>query len=220
MSEPPHRTRLLLVDDHALFRESIARLLGREPDLDVVGHCGSIKDGLHMLRERPVDLVLLDYDLGPGKGNEFLRLAREAGVDAKMLIVTAGVEPARAAELIRTGISGIFLKRDSAASLAQSIRDIMAGKVSFERQIFEQAVANVESSRLEPQTGTLTDRERQVLTSVFEGLANKEIAARLGVSESSVKATIQQLFAKTGVRTRSQLVRIALERYQDELSGS
>ncbi|PYR33653.1 MAG: hypothetical protein DMF90_20075 [Acidobacteria bacterium] len=89
----------------------------------------------------------------------------------------------------------------------------MAGKVSFERQVFEQAMARVESSRVEPPTSALTDRERQVLTSVFEGLANKEIAARLGVSESSVKATIQQLFAKTGVRTRSQLVRIALERY-------
>ena len=220
MPEPALRTRILLVDDHTLFRESIARLLSREPDLDVVGHCGSIQEGLRILREQPVDLVLLDYDLGQKKGNDFVRAAEEAGANAKMLIVTAGVEPGQAAELIRAGISGIFLKRDSAASLAQSIRDIRAGKVSFDRQIFEQAMASVEHSRAEPQTGGLTDRERQVLTSVFEGLANKEIAARLGVSESSVKATIQQLFAKTGVRTRSQLVRIALERYQDELSGS
>src|SRR5262245_8991635 len=220
MPEPTARTRILLVDDHTLFRESIARLLSREPDLDVVAHCGSIQEGLRTLSERSVDLVLLDYDLGQRKGNDFLRLARDAGVEAKMLIVTAGVDPGRAAELIRAGISGIFLKRDSAASLAQSIRDIMAGKVSFDRQVFEQAMVRVESSRAEPATGALTDRERQVLTSVFEGLANKEIAARLGVSESSVKATIQQLFAKTGVRTRSQLVRIALERYQNELSGS
>ena len=117
MPEPAARTRILLVDDHTLFRESIARLLSREPDLDVVGHCGSIQEGLRTLSERPIDLVLLDYDLGQRKGNDFLRLAREAGVEAKMLIVTAGVDPGRAAELIRAGISGIFLKRDSAASL-------------------------------------------------------------------------------------------------------
>ena len=219
MPETLRRTCVLLVDDHTLFRESIARLLSREPDLDVVGHCGTIQEGLRVLKERPVDLVLLDYDLGQGKGNDFLRLAREAGIDTRMLIVTAGVEPARAAELIRAGISGIFMKRDSAASLAQSIRDIMAGKVSFERQIFEQAMSS-SASAVEPHSNVLTDRERQVLASVFEGFANKEIAAELGVSESSVKATIQQLFAKTGVRTRSQLVRVALERYQDERSDA
>jgi two-component system nitrate/nitrite response regulator NarL len=69
----------------------------------------------------------------------------------------------------------------------------------------------------EPTASQFTDRERQVLSYVFEGLANKEIAERIGVSESSVKATLQQLFSKTGVRTRSQLVRIALEQYKEQL---
>jgi len=72
-------------------------------------------------------------------------------------------------------------------------------------------------TRSEDQSGRFTERERSVLSCVFEGLANKEIAERIGVSESSVKATLQQLFSKTGVRTRSQLVRIALEQYKNEV---
>ena len=112
---------------------------------------------------------------------------------------------------------GFVVSSSSAGSLAQSIRDIMAGKVSFDQELFHQAIAGA----VIPGAGLLrrkfTDRERQVLSYVFEGLANKEIAAPIGVSESSVKATLQQLFAKTGVRTRSQLVRIALERYKHDL---
>ncbi|HEY2150030.1 MAG TPA: response regulator transcription factor, partial [Vicinamibacterales bacterium] len=138
-------------------------------------------------------------------------------VTAKVLIVTAGIQSNEAAELIRRGISGIFLKRDSAASLAQSIRDVMAGKVSFEQGVFQQAMTEVAPMNPAPGGERFTERERQVLSYVFEGLANKEIAGRIGVSESSIKAALQQLFAKTGVRTRSELVRIALERYKNDL---
>ncbi len=217
MPEPAESIRILLVDDHALFRESIARMLSREPDFDVVADCASVEDALVLLRQQPVDLILLDFDLGQRNGMDFMRLAREDDVTAKVLVVTAGVEPAEAAELIRSGISGIFLKRDSPASLVQSIRDVMAGKVSFEHDVFQQAMADAATVSAAPRAEAFTTRERQVLSGVFEGLANKEIAGRIGVSESSVKATLQQLFAKTGVRTRSQLVRIALERYKHEL---
>ena len=125
------------------------------------------------------------------------------------MIVTAGIGSSEMAQLIRAGVSGVFLKRDSADRLAQTIRDVMAGTVSFEQGLFHRAVAGPAFSGPAEQAERFTKRERQVLSFVFEGLANKEIASRLDVSESSVKATLQQLFAKTGVRTRSQLVRIA-----------
>lgn len=217
MPEAAGKTRILLVDDHALFRESIARLLGREPGFEVVGDCASIQDAFVILRRRPVDLVLLDFDLGHHNGGDFMRLAVHEGVKARVLIVTAGIEPDEAAKLIRSGIAGIFLKRDSAASLAQSIRDIMAGKVSFERDVFHHAMTDAGARNSGPEGERFTERERRVLSYVFEGLANKEIAGRIGASESAIKATLQQLFGKTGVRTRSQLVRIALERYKNDL---
>jgi len=209
--------RILLLDDHALFRESVGRLLGVEPGFEVIGLCGTIEEALKVLQRQSIDLVLLDFDLGERDGREFLRLARDRGFNGKILVVTAGVNAAAGAELIRSGISGVFRKHDSAELLAQGIRDVMVGKVWLDQEQLETALRAEAPAPQETSAGRFTQREQQVLSGVFEGLANKQIAARLGVSESSVKATLQQLFSKTGVRTRSQLVRIVLERHRDQL---
>lgn len=216
MPESAAPTAILIIDDHALFRESVARLLDREPDFNVVGHVASVDDAFAILVRQRVDLVLLDFDLGQGDGLDFFRRANQGDVKAKVLIVTAGIEPDEAAALIRAGVSGVFLKRDSAGSLAQIIREVMVGKVSFDQELFAQAMMDTGAPDSGPSDERFSNRERDVLSYVLEGLANKEIAARIGVSESSVKATLQHLFAKTGVRTRSQLVRIALERAKQD----
>lgn len=208
---------ILLLDDHALFRESISRLLSVEPGFDVVAHCGTIEEALAVLRRKSIDLVLLDFDLGEHDGRDFLRLAKEQGFKGKILVVTAGVDAEAVSELIRSGISGVFRKHDSAALLAQGIRDVMAGKVWLDQEQLQTALTTEGSTPQSGGTRRFTERERQVLSFVFEGLANKEIAARIGVSEGSVKSTLQQLFSKTGVRTRSQLVRIVLEQHRDQL---
>jgi len=119
--------------------------------------------------------------------------------------------------VIRSGISGVFRKHDSAALLAQGIREVMAGKVWLDQEQLEAALTSESAAPEEARTRQFTPRQRQVLSFVFEGLVNKEIAHRLGVSGSSVKATLQQLFSKTGVRTRSQLVRVVLEQYRDQI---
>ncbi|MGO4885037.1 MAG: response regulator transcription factor [Bryobacteraceae bacterium] len=211
--------RILVIDDHTLFRESVARLLAAEPGFEIAGHCASVSDALRLIGTTPVDVVLLDYDLGDGKGTEFLAKAEGAGFMGRVLVVTAGVSEMEAAQMIRQGIAGILRKHCSPAALAQSIRDVSGGKDYFEPGYLQSVMAGIAAPAAAPdfQRKKLTDRERQVLQHVFEGLANKEIADRLQVSESSVKATLQQLFSKTGVRTRSQLVRTALENYKDQL---
>jgi DNA-binding NarL/FixJ family response regulator len=208
---------LLLVDDHTLFRESASRLLAAESGFEVIAHCGTIGEALQILRRKAIDVVLLDFDLGEGDGRKFLRLAKDQGFQGKVLVVTAGVDAGVAAELIRSGISGVFLKHDSAALLAEAIRDVFAGKVWLNQEQLQFALRTEVGSSQDNRTRPFTEREQQVLSCVFEGFANKEIAARIGVSESSVKATLQQLFSKTGVRTRSQLVRIVLEQHRDQL---
>jgi DNA-binding NarL/FixJ family response regulator len=208
---------ILLLDDHALFRESVARLLAAEPGFDVAAHCGTIGEALQVLKQKPIDVVLLDFDLGQHDGTEFVRLAATQGFKGKILVVTAGVDQGAATELIRSGISGVFLKRDSAALLVRGIRDVMAGKVCLDQEQLQTAFRTEVGTPQDLRTRPFTEREQQVLSCVFEGLANKEIAVRIGVSESSVKATLQQLFSKTGVRTRSQLVRIVLEQHRDQL---
>jgi DNA-binding NarL/FixJ family response regulator len=209
---------ILLLDDHALFRESLSRLLAVEPGFEVAAHCGTIEEALQVLRQKSIDVVLLDFDLGEHDGREFVRLARVQGFKGKILVVTAGLDQGAATELIHSGISGVFLKRDSAALLAQGIRDVMAGKVWLSQEQLQTALIKTEGATpQENRTKPFTEREQQVLSCVFEGLANKEIADRIGVSESSIKATLQQLFSKTGVRTRSQLVRIVLEQHRDQI---
>ena len=211
--------RILIVDDHALFRESVARLLGAETGFEVAGHCASASGALRALADQSVDILLLDFDLGGENGLDLLRTARQRGFRGKVLVVTAGIDRRRAAELIDSGIGGVFMKHNSAASLARGIRDVMAGLVWLDQELLEGAWAA--GARPAPAAGPrrLTERERQVLSGVFEGLANKQIAGRLGVSESSVKASLQQLFSKMGVRTRSQLVRVVLEHHRNELIG-
>ena len=206
---------ILLLDDHALFHESVARLLSTEPGFEVTAHCGTIDEALAALRERPVDIVLLDFDLGERDGREFLRLAKKQGFNAKTLVVTAGVNKAATSQLLRAGISGIFQKNESAGLLAQGIREVMAGKLWLSQEQLRAALSDETQSEKSPPS--FTEREQQVLTDVFQGLGNKEIAAHLGVSESAIKATLQQLFSKTGVRTRGQLVRIVLEQYRDQI---
>lgn len=218
MPETRGRTiRIVLLDDHALFRESVGRLLGADPEFEIVANCGSMNEALAALSKEAIDIVLLDFDLGQRDGAQFLRSARELGYTGKVLVVTAGVDKDEAALLIRSGVAGIFTKHNSAALLAEGIRDVMAGKVWFDQELLQEAITS-SGPQAANEGGRFTERERLVLSFVFEGLANKEIAERIKVSESAVKATLQQLFAKTGVRTRSQLVRVALEQYKKDVS--
>src|SRR5947209_8331919 len=93
------RLRVLLVDDHALFRESVARVLASEPGLDVA-HCGSIREALTLLAHRPFEVVLLDHDLGTERASQFLPAARQAGFEGRVLIVTASVSDNEARRLM------------------------------------------------------------------------------------------------------------------------
>jgi two-component system, NarL family, nitrate/nitrite response regulator NarL len=213
------KVHILIVDDHALFRESVARLLNAEPDFDVVADCSTTDDALSIISSTQVDLVLLDYDLGRQTGSDFLQEAKLIGFEGKVLIVTAGLSDVEGAELMRLGGAGIFMKHSSAATLSQAIRQVISGGVWFEqeylRRIFDAPLAEKHDQRASKQQ--LSDRERRVLRYILEGLTNKQIADRLDISESSVKANLQQLFDKAGVRTRSQLVRVALEQYRNQL---
>ena len=202
--------QILLVDDHALFREGVARMLGSESGFEIAGDCGSIEEALRAVKEKSIDIVLLDFYLGDRSGKEFLRLAGQHGFTGKVLLVTAGIDEDTTTDLIRAGISGIFLKRDSPSLLAQVIRHVVSGGVWLKHEQLQSAVEAQTQTSAKSQNELFTERERLVLSYVFEGFSNRRIAERIGVSNSSVKATMQQLFSKTGVRTRSQLVRIVL----------
>ena len=202
--------RLLLVDDHPLFREGLGRLLDGEADFEMKAHCGTTAEALDVLSQVEIDVVLLDFDLGDKQGNSFIPSAFQAGYTGKILMVTAGMNAQESSAALRLGATGILLKQSSPAVLAEAIRVVAKGEMWVDRKIIELMAVSLQNDRREARPA-LTHREDQVLQGVFEGLTNKEIAAKIGVSEDSVKATLKSLFIKTGARTRSQLVRIALE---------
>lgn len=213
------KTAILLVDDHSLFRDSLARLLESESDFSVVGSCASIDEALAVLEDKTVDLVLLDYDLGEKQGLSFLDVANKRGFAGRILMVTAGMSEEITLRALNSGCSGVFLKHSPPAQLVEAIHKVMAGEIWLDtsaiRSLISRANGKFEDHR---STISLSERERAVLRSLFEGLTNKEIATRLNVSENVVKWAMQQLFEKTGARTRSQLVRVALERERDWLA--
>jgi len=209
--------RLLLIDDHTLFRESLARLLQSEPGFEVVANCSSLVEAARIVKSREIDMVLLDLDLGTENGADLLDDLQTIGFEGKVILVTAGVNDRDVPGMIRKGIAGIFMKHNPPSLLVQGIRDAMKGAVLFEQDLLRRALEVSEPANSERRHTELTTREKLVLSLVFEGLTNKEVADRIQISESAVKSCLQHLFTKTGVRTRSQLVRVALEKYRDEL---
>jgi len=203
--------RLLLLDDHILFREGLSRLLASESDFDMVGHCGTPAEALVLLDRKSVDVVLLDFDLGDDHGSHFISAARDSSYTGKFLMITAGMTATESSIALQLGASGIFLKHNSPVTLAKAIRLVASGEMWVDPKVIQSMADGVHHREDQAIRKLLTDREQQVLRGIFEGLSNKEIAAQIGVSEGAVKATLQQLFHKTRVRTRSQLVRIALE---------
>jgi two-component system nitrate/nitrite response regulator NarL len=215
------KVRIMMVDDHSLFRESLARLLEADPDFVVVGRCATATEAITTYGETPTDVILLDYDLGEEQGSNFLSKLKSHHRDAKILMVTAGMSDAVTLRIMEEGASGVVLKHSSLDQLVTAIHRVMAGELWLDTGAVRALVAG-KSEQSEPgqRTRSLTQRQLEVLKGILDGLINKEIASKLGISESSVKAVIQELFHKTGVRTRSQLVRIAIEKHSSDWLNS
>jgi DNA-binding NarL/FixJ family response regulator len=187
-------------------------LLQAEPDFKMVGDCSTIAEARAILERESVDLVLLDSDLGNEQGSTFLDSAKNSGYRGKVLMVTAGMPDSLTMRVLEGGAAGIFLKHSPPSHLITAIRKVAAGEAWLDPGAVRSLISGARTKSDEDRAAQpLTTRERNVLKAVFEGLTNKEIAGQFEISESSVKAAMQQLFDKMGVRSRSQLVRIALE---------
>jgi DNA-binding NarL/FixJ family response regulator len=209
------RIRILLIDDHMLFRESLVRLLETDPSFAVMGGYSTVAEGRQVLLNEPIDVVLLDYDLGDEFGTDLLAKLGFRGSDTRVIMVTAGMGSSAALAAVDAGVSGIVLKHSDPRYLIEAIHRVQAGETWWDPGILRNATG-AKGEAAPADVRSLTERQRLVLRSILDGLTNKEIAARLDVSETSVKASIQELFSKAGVRTRGQLVRVAIERYSPD----
>jgi two-component system nitrate/nitrite response regulator NarL len=208
--------KILLVDDHAMFREGVARLLEKEPSVEIVGQCASSAEALANLKSSGANLILLDVDLGADRAIDFILEAQRRGFDGRVLVVTAGVTAAEAVQLVRSGVAGIVHKHQSGSALRESIQRVAQGGVWLEDAYLSALFKTVDRSKPLDKPA-LSEREKKLLRFIFQGLTNKEIGGELGISEGAVKASLRQLFDKLKVRTRAQAVKVALEQYRHEL---
>jgi two-component system, NarL family, nitrate/nitrite response regulator NarL len=208
---------ILLVDDHSLFRESLGRLLATTSHLRVIRQCATVAEAMDALSGFHADVVLLDYDLGEESGFGLLTELKRRGIDARVLMVTAGLSDEATLRVMETGAAGILLKHRGTDQLIAAIEQVASGQIWLDHPVL-QIVLEGRSRRSEllERSLPLTPRQSQVLRGILDGLANKEIAWKLKTSETSVKAAIQELFHRAGVRTRSQLVRIAIEQHSSD----
>jgi DNA-binding NarL/FixJ family response regulator len=207
------RIRLLLLIDYVLVRESLSRHLRSDPELEIVHECGTPAEGLDVLSRSPVDVVLLDCDaVGSEAGNEagqFISAARQAGYQARILVLASEKDTASLFKPLRAGASGVFLKHSSLDSLPKAIRQVAAGEAWLDLAVVQLLAGSI-TERGRNLGSLLNKREQQVLEGVLDGLTNKTIAGQVGISEGAAKSILREVFRKAGVRTRSQLVRVAL----------
>ena len=210
MSEP---IRILLIDDHTLLRESLVRYLEAESTLKIIGDCATVDEARAILNHSAVDVILLDYDLGEHVGIDLLPWLHTTHPATRVLMLTAGMSHAAMVGALHAGVCDVVLKQTGTRGLLEAIERAANGKSWWSPG----TLLALKRTRIVPEAGSspreLTTRQRVVLRGILDGLSNKEIAGRLDVSETSIKASIQELFSKAGVRSRSQLVRVTLERF-------
>jgi len=206
--------RVLIADDQALVRAGFRMIIDAEADIEVVGEADDGLTALELASQLEPDVVLMDVRM-PGLGGiDATSRLLQRGSRAHVLVLTTFDRDEYVFEALRAGASGFLLKTAPPDRLVEAIRLVAAGESllapTLTRRLIEEYL-NRPRPKSEPKLETLTDREREVLTLVADGLSNAEIAQRLVVSDATVKTHVNHLLAKLGVRDRVQAVIFAYE---------
>jgi len=208
----PDAVRVMIVDDHALFRRGLQMVLEQEPDIDVVGEAGDGGDALAMAQEKMPDVVLMDVRM-PGRGGiDATEKIKEVMPHVKILMLTVSDEEADLFDALKAGASGYLLKDTSIEEVADAVRKVsrdeslispsMANKLVSE---FTSMVKRADEKQSVPQP-RLTDREMEVLKLVAKGRNNRDIAKELFISENTVKNHIRNILEKLHLHSRMEAV--------------
>jgi DNA-binding NarL/FixJ family response regulator len=201
----PASIRVLIVDDHAVVREGIAALLGRQPDMMAVGEASDGDEAVALFRELAPDVTLMDIQLGRMGGIEAIEQIRRTSPDARILVLTTYPGDAQVVRAIRAGAAGYLLKNCIRKELLDAIRAVHAGGRVLSPDVAHDLAMHALD---EP----LSNRELTVLRLVANGHPNKQIASQLELSTDTIKAHLKSIFAKLGVTDRTEAVTVAARR--------
>jgi DNA-binding NarL/FixJ family response regulator len=206
----------VIADDHAILREGLRSLLAAAGDIDVIGEASDGREAIEACQKLKPDVLLLDVAM-PGLGGfETLLELRREDADVKVLVLSQYDHPESIRRFIQGGAAGYLLKRTVATDLARAIRAVMRGGLVLDPEIARSALADPATAgrdRLpEDPYESLTDREKQVLKLVAEGMSSKAVAAALGISVKTAMSHREHLMEKLGVHNRTELIRFAIQR--------
>jgi DNA-binding NarL/FixJ family response regulator len=200
-------TTVVLADDQRVVREGLATLLGLLPDIDVVGTAADGEEAVALVERLRPDVVLMDLRMPRCDGVAATRRLREQGSPTHVVVLTTYADDRSVVEALRAGARGFLTKDAGAEEIERAIAAVVRGEAAIDPAVQHHLVEAV-VRRPELPDG-LTPREVEVLALIAQGLSNGEIAARLVVSEATVKSHVNHLFSKTGARDRAQAVAYA-----------
>jgi DNA-binding NarL/FixJ family response regulator len=210
------KLRLVLIDDHTLFREGLRTILATEDDLEVVADADSAEDVVELVWQTRPDLVLLDIRMPQGNGLDAVPAILRIHSGTRVLVLTACDEKEEHLRAFRLGASGVILKDSARHTLVQAIRTVCAGQRWVDPRMA--AMLSGDLGAVEPgaehasprQDNGLTERELEIVRLVASGYKNREVSESLRISERTVKTHLTNIFQKLGVRDRVGLVMFAL----------
>jgi two-component system nitrate/nitrite response regulator NarL len=196
--------RILIIDDHPLFRKGVSQLIAMAPHLTLVGEASNGEDGVAKARELDPDLILLDLHMKGMNGIDTLKAIRDAGLDCRVVIVTVSDHADDLVAAIRSGADGYLLKDMEPEDLLAAIDQTLNGSTVIGERLnglLAHAIRE-EASASQRDTATLTKREQEILHGLAQGLSNKLLARQLDITEATVKVHVKNLLKKLGFRSR------------------
>ena len=209
------RVRVLIAEDHGTMREGMRLLVGREPDMEVVGEATDGREALRLARELAPDVVLMDISMPGLDGLQATRALRESCPRVKVLALTRHADYGFLTEMLRAGAKGYVLKQSPSADLIGAVRAVAAGLSYLDPAVTGKLVGGNAARHPEGEAGPkedITKREEEVLRLIARGHSNKEIAARLSVSVKTVEAHKANVMRKLGLADRTAIVDYAIFR--------
>ena len=197
--------RVFLLDDHEIVRRGIANLLTSEPDIEIVGEAGTAAEALARIPAARPDIAVLDARLPDGSGIDVCRDIRSGHPTIRCLILTSYDDNDAVFAAVMAGASGYLLKEVRGASLVDAIRQVAAGRSLLDPSVTERLLDKLrQPAEVDHRLSALTEREREILDLIADGLTNRQIGERLFLAEKTVKNYVSGLLAKLGMQRRTQ----------------